>query len=306
MRTVGRIGGRGVAGIAALFALLALLAVTPASAQSLTLSPDKGPTGSAFTATWPKGAPCRVVQLRWSGTAIASATGTSATGTVPESAKPGVYAVDVACDNDPFLRATFEVTPPPTTVTSPPVTTTSKPVVTPGTPVTTTRPPVTTTTRSRPTTTSSTSTTTTSTTTTTTDSTTSTTSDTPPQATTAPSTTAQTTARPEGDLELDRESLQPGDSLSATGDGCAPNHPVVLTSGGEKVGEAVSDGTGRFTARVEFARVEPGRHVVTAECGIVLTGAVDQIVTSSTSGSSSTLVVLVFFVLAGAALIRVT
>jgi hypothetical protein len=43
---------------------------------------------------------------------------------------------------------------------------------------------------------------------------------------------------------------------------------------------------------------------VTAACGIVLTGAVDRVVTSSTGGHSGTLVVLVFFVLAGITLIR--
>jgi hypothetical protein len=103
---------------------------------------------------------------------------------------------------------------------------------------------------------------------------------------------------------LDRPSVRPGDPLSAAGRGCEPGASVTLTSGGDRVGVAVADTDGNFVAPVEFKRIEPGRHQVTAHCGIVLTGAVDQVVTSSTGGHSSTLIVLVFFVLAGVAMIR--
>ncbi|GAA2987917.1 hypothetical protein GCM10010483_35400 [Actinokineospora diospyrosa] len=109
----------------------------------------------------------------------------------------------------------------------------------------------------------------------------------------------------DGGLKLDRKSVRPGEDLSAKGTGCAPNQTVILTSGGEKVGTAVSNTSGEFNARVEFQKVVPGRHIVTAHCAIELTGAVDQVVTSGKGGTSGTLVVLVFFVLAGAALIRV-
>jgi hypothetical protein len=107
-----------------------------------------------------------------------------------------------------------------------------------------------------------------------------------------------------GDLALDRDAIQPGEGLQATGTGCVPGSAVTLTSGGEVVGASVADNRGGFTADVTFTRVEPGRHLITAECGIVLTGAVDQLVTSSLGGQSTALVVLVFFVLAGVALIR--
>jgi hypothetical protein len=78
----------------------------------------------------------------------------------------------------------------------------------------------------------------------------------------------------------------------------------MLTSDGDEVGGAYADSTGSFIAPVEFTRIEAGRHTVVADCGIRLTGSVEQVVTSSSGGHSGTLVVLVFFVLAGIAVIR--
>lgn len=48
----------------------------------------------------------------------------------------------------------------------------------------------------------------------------------------------------------------------------------------------------------------PSVHTVVADCGVRLTGAVEQVVTSSSGGHSGTMVVLVFFVLAGITVIR--
>jgi hypothetical protein len=98
--------------------------------------------------------------------------------------------------------------------------------------------------------------------------------------------------------------VNPGDVLHASGSGCEAGNPVTMTANGEPVGSTMADSTGHFTSPVEFTRIEAGRRWVTASCGIVLTGAVDQVVTSSTGGHSGTLVVLVFFVLAGITLIR--
>lgn len=81
---------------------------------------------------------------------------------------------------------------------------------------------------------------------------------------------------------------------------------MTLTSGGDRVGGAVANGSGDFTAPVVFTTISPGTHVITADCGVTLTGQVTQIVTSSVGGESGggALIVLVFFVLAGIALIR--
>ncbi|HEY3470900.1 MAG TPA: hypothetical protein VGL47_37590, partial [Amycolatopsis sp.] len=124
---------------------------------------------------------------------------------------------------------------------------------------------------------------------------------------TTPGTSTPTTTSTEpkpGELVLDRPSIQPGETLSASGKGCEPSRMVTLTADGAEVGSAYTDSTGAFTAPVEFTRIEAGRHTVVAECGVRLTGAVDQVVTRSSGGQTGTLVILVFFVLAGITVIR--
>ncbi|MEV4150606.1 hypothetical protein AB0J40_43620 [Amycolatopsis sp. NPDC049691] len=208
--------------------------------------------------------------------------------TVPAGAQPGTYPVTGTCTNARTGAALsggsrFTVTATPTT--TPPPTTTTPPVVTtkPTRPGTTTTPPTPTTT-TPPATTS-----------------------TPPTSTTpaTPGTPTTTSTEPKpGELVLDRPSVQPGDELSASGKGCNPGRRVTLTADGTEVGSAFTDSSGAFTAPVQFTRIEAGRHTVVAECGVRLTGSVDQVVTRSSGGQTGTLVVLVFFVLAGITVIR--
>ncbi|WP_436493331.1 hypothetical protein [Actinokineospora sp. HUAS TT18] len=294
--------------VAAAFVMLGLLPMTAAAqttsqppAPAVGLKPNSGPAGTVTTAWW-SNAPCRDIKIYWPvgrvqiGALVAISGQTNIT--IPSSAAPGSYSVEFSCSGKPgFGFAAFRIPAPPTTTTTrPPVTTTTttRPPVT----TTTTRPPVTTTTTRRTTTT-----TTPPVTTTTTDSTPPSTTDTPPTETTS---TITDVPEPKRDLVFDREAIQPGDSVQATGKGCTPNSSVELVSAGETVGSTTADDEGRFTTKIQFSKIEPGRHLIAAECGILLTGTVDQLVTSSTGGSSSTLVVLVFFVLAGAALIRFT
>ncbi|GLZ36117.1 hypothetical protein Lesp02_83040 [Lentzea sp. NBRC 105346] len=103
---------------------------------------------------------------------------------------------------------------------------------------------------------------------------------------------------------LDKDNIQPGDPLTATGKGCPAGAPVTLKAMGENVGKTVADTNGDFTAPVRFTTIEPGRHAIRAECGIVLLGNVDVTLSSSTGGTTSTLVVLLFFILIGAAMLR--
>ncbi|UUV31418.1 hypothetical protein NQK81_42885 [Amycolatopsis roodepoortensis] len=211
---------------------------------------------------------------------------------MPGNATPGGHPVTGTCTNartgHPLTgSATFQVTG---TVTTAPPTTKVPPTTKPTAPVTTPTRPGTTTTPTTPVTTTTPPTTPPSTT------------DTPPPSTDVPS-SSSTPPGPD-DLILDRPSVRPGDALSATGKGCTPGERVTLTSDGERVGGAYADGTGAFTAAVEFTRIEAGRHTVVADCGVRLTGAVEQVVTSSSGGQSGTLVVLVFFVLAGITVIR--
>jgi hypothetical protein len=287
--------------VRAVFAVVAgaclLLTITPTgNAQQqgprVGLSPASGFAGSSFTIGWSGFTACRSVVFLWAGSSVLAAgngQAGSTVATVPSSAKPGSYTVSGVCERQ-SAQSTFRVTAPvPSTTpvtTRPPVTPTTPVTTKPPTPTTpsTTTPPKTTTTPSTPTTTP--------------------TSDSPTPTTTDSSDVPETEPPSDGPLTLDRPSINPGDVLYASGSGCEPGHTVTMTANGETVGTSTADSTGHFSSPVEFTRIEPGRHFVTASCGIVLTGSVDQVLTSSTGGHSGTLVILVFFVLVGIALIR--
>jgi hypothetical protein len=278
------------------YAVTALVAA-PVSAQQqgvATASPDSGPPGSTFTLSWTGvylDPDCSdyTVSIVWDGGKVVgsgrhSGRGTgSGTATVPSDAGVGGHRVTArpVCAASSTPTDGFTVTPRPTTTTTAPrvTTTTAAPVTT-----TTTRPPLTTTTRPTTTTTAT-------TTTTTTDS-------------SAPAATTTTPFDGDGALTLDKDNIQPGDPLTATGTGCDPGSPVRLSALGEDVGTAKADDSGTFSTRVEFTTIQPGRHVIRADCGVVLVGSVDVALTSSTGGTTSTLVILVFFLLVGAILVR--
>jgi hypothetical protein len=97
-----------------------------------------------------------------------------------------------------------------------------------------------------------------------------------------------------------------GDSLAASGHGCPPGAPVEFRSDGQVIGHATADADGAFQAPLEFTTFAAGRHKVVADCGVELTGAVEQVISSSTGGSANgaMLALLVFFVLAGVGLVR--
>jgi hypothetical protein len=107
-----------------------------------------------------------------------------------------------------------------------------------------------------------------------------------------------------GQLVFDRDNVRPGDPLTSTGAGCDPGAQVTLIAGDEQVGSATADPAGTFTAPVRFSRFDPGRRTVIAACGIVLTGQVDLIVSSSTGGHAGAVIVLVLFLLMSAVLLR--
>ncbi|MFD4642937.1 hypothetical protein ACFWN2_36905 [Lentzea sp. NPDC058436] len=274
-----------------------VLSTTPATAQqppSLSAAPQPATAGGPVTMTWGGFVTCRAVSIIFTLDGIQIATAGSASSgsvgaTVPAGTSAGSHKLEARSTNTKcgvagtVLRVV--VPPPPVTTTRPPVTTqppvTNPPVTNP--PVTT-RPPVVTTTTPPVTTT---------TTTTTTDS-------------SAPSssTTDALTNPGDGVLLLDKDNIQPGDDLTATGTGCPKGANVTLKSLGQDVGKTTADENGTFKSPVRFANIEPGRHKVRAECGIVLVGNVDVTLSSSSGGTTSTLVVLLFFLLVGAAMLR--
>lgn len=286
--------------LAAIMAGVTVLSTTPAMAQqppSLSAAPQPATAGGPVTISWGGFITCRGVSIIFTldGAQIATAASASSgsvgatvpPGTRAGSHKLGAQSTNTKCGVAPTIDLRVVVPPPPVTTTRPPVTTqppvTNPPVTNP--PVTT-RPPVITTTTAL-------SVTTTTTTTTTTDS-----------STPSSSTTDALTNPGDGVLVLDKDNIQPGDDLTATGTGCPKGASVTLRSLGQDVGRTTADENGEFRSPVRFSNIEPGRHKVRAECGIVLVGNVDVTLSSSSGGTTSTLVVLLFFLLVGAAMLR--
>ncbi|MEU0878526.1 hypothetical protein ABZ345_08020 [Lentzea sp. NPDC005914] len=282
-----------------------MLSATPAAAQqppTLTANPNAGIPGSAFKVAWTgvfydPDCTTYAANVLWDGkTVVGSGQGSgrgtgSGSATVPASAAAGAHRVEIqlVCQGVRPAGTTFTVRVPQTTTTPPPPTTqppvTKPPVTNP--PVT--KPPVT-----RP-----------PGVTTTTPATTTTTTDTPSSSSEPPSSSSSEPSNPgDGVLVLDKENIQPGEDLTATGTGCPKGADVTLKSLGQDVGKTTADDNGEFRSPVKFANIEPGRHKVRAECGITLVGNVDVTLSSSSGGSTSTLVVLLFFLLIGAAMLR--
>lgn len=280
--------------LVAVTAGVTVLVATPAAAQqqlTVTASPNTGQAGSSATFTWSGFIRCKgTMRINWAGSVLATApwvANGSVTATIPAGSKAGTYTFTATDDCNRMARNNFVVIPPPVATTPRPPVTTNPPVTNP--PVTNppvTRPPVVTTTTTPPVTTT-------------------TTTDTPSSSSETPSSSSSEPSDPgAGVLVLDKEYIQPGEDLTATGTGCPKGANVTLKSLGQDVGTTTADDKGEFKSPVKFANIEPGRHKVRAECGITLVGNVDVTLSSSSGGTTSTLVVLLFFLLVGAAMLR--
>jgi hypothetical protein len=120
---------------------------------------------------------------------------------------------------------------------------------------------------------------------------------------TTESSTSSSTATTAGDgsnrrgLGLDQPSAAPGGRVTVSGTGCPPNQPVALSMAGRRLHPTTADDQGSFTTAVEVPPIDVGRHQVTARCGRTLTAPLDVVLVSSVRPPTSTLAVLVFFVL---------
>ncbi len=310
----------GVAGVAAYLAL----AAAPAGAAEVSASPAQGPPGTPFDVTvtgfYAAGALLCYEQLTitfqtTSGTAIQSWTEPVPTSspqtysgfTAPEATdNPATYyEIKASCPQDPVTGGEgtsaigyFDLTPPPTTTTT---TTTTVPTTTPTTqPVTPTTAPhgATTTTTAHagttPTTKPSSSTT---------SSTSSTTTTTKPGTTTT-TTTATPVVLSGEDLELSSLSIPPAGSVSATGQGCKASVPVLLTVDQAIVGATKSGANGSFSTPLNVSTFPVGQYLVVAHCGPTLTSDLDVVLATEANPDTSTLLIIVFFLLIGLALFR--
>jgi hypothetical protein len=265
-----------LAGVA-LGAIVSLLApAAPAHAAGrMELSPSRGVAGSSVAVTLIDYGPFCWIKLSWDspdGQELANVPPWTkdTTITVPADASPGVHTVHTSqCFGR--VQATFEVILPPKPTPKP------KPRPTPSRP----NPSATPSGSPTPTPTG--------------------TADVPPVLGGNPPRPTPTVVRRWGGLVLDRDFLRPGETLTARGTGCTPNASVTLVSDGEDLGTATADKAGAFVARARFVAVEPGRRVVQARCGPVLTSDVDVVLATATEGPVSTAVPLVLLMLVGAA-----
>jgi hypothetical protein len=114
---------------------------------------------------------------------------------------------------------------------------------------------------------------------------------------------ARSETRRLGPLAFGLPSATPGGEATATGAGCAPGEPVVLTVDGRPAGRDTAGSDGTFRARVQVPPdLALGPRAVAASCGpLTLAGPLDLVVSSATptTGFSTTAALLAFFVLLG-------
>ncbi|WP_433726356.1 hypothetical protein ACQP0C_32910 [Nocardia sp. CA-129566] len=105
-------------------------------------------------------------------------------------------------------------------------------------------------------------------------------------------------ARPAG-LELTPSAIGPGSDVIAAGSGCDPQAQVSLLVGETPVGSTVAGADGGFRAPLVLTSIEVGRYQVTAQCGRTLSAPLDVVLVSRISAATSTLTVILFFLLIG-------
>jgi len=92
--------------------------------------------------------------------------------------------------------------------------------------------------------------------------------------------------------------------VTASGHGCPANAPVELTVGSVAVGTTTADTAGAFTTPLSVGSLPVGRYVVVAHCGPVLTTELDVVLATEANPDTSTMLIIIFFVLIGLALFR--
>ncbi|MEV5834312.1 hypothetical protein [Nocardia sp. NPDC052112] len=101
-------------------------------------------------------------------------------------------------------------------------------------------------------------------------------------------------------LELTPTAIGLGDDVTAAGSGCEPRSQVSLLVGDTPVGNTVAGADGGFRAPLALTSIDVGRYEVTARCGRTLTAPLDVVLVSRISSATSTLTVILFFLLIGA------
>ncbi len=115
----------------------------------------------------------------------------------------------------------------------------------------------------------------------------------PPSVTPSPATTGST------DLTLTSFAIPPGAQDSAFGHGCPAGSTVTLSIAGTTVGQTQAASDGSFQSPLDVGSLAVGRYQVDAACGPILSAPLDIVLASQVSADTSTLAVIVFFLMLG-------
>lgn len=95
-----------------------------------------------------------------------------------------------------------------------------------------------------------------------------------------------------------------GSTNVASGEGCAPGATVTLSVEGRTVATTTADGNGRFQARFSVPELTIGGHTLVASCGQIANAAFDVVQSSQVDPGTTTMLVLIIFILLGLGLLR--
>lgn len=105
-------------------------------------------------------------------------------------------------------------------------------------------------------------------------------------------------------LTLVDVSIAPGGADVARGEGCIAGSAVHLSVEGTTVGDTTADGDGTFSAPLRLASFPVGRYRVQAVCGRMLAASLDVVLASQLNPITSTLALIVLFLLIGLVIYR--
>jgi uncharacterized membrane protein YgdD (TMEM256/DUF423 family) len=106
-------------------------------------------------------------------------------------------------------------------------------------------------------------------------------------------------------LTLSRGTVKPGETLEATGAGCAAKIPVVISIDGNNVGTTTTNDQGAFATSITPLDLGAGQVTVTATCGSTqLTALLATVATATVSSPEVSAGIFGVFVLLGLVLFR--
>ncbi|MFI6046579.1 hypothetical protein ACIA8C_33515 [Nocardia sp. NPDC051321] len=100
-------------------------------------------------------------------------------------------------------------------------------------------------------------------------------------------------------MDLTPSAVEPGAGVTASGHGCDPQAPVDVTMGEVAVAKTVAGADGAFEVPLATGAADVGRYQVTAKCGRTLVAPLDVVLVGSIGTGTSTLTVILFFLLLG-------